>query len=94
MKLDWSVPAPLDYFASLVQDDASLPLLEAAISLGQDEEPQLDVQQVLLQVDALVQRLRRRVPDGADLLQRVQGLDLQQARDAAASSGDWKRALP
>lgn len=75
MKLDWSVPAPLDYFASLVQDDASLPLLEAAISLGQDEVPGLDVQQVLLQVDALVQRLRRRVPEGADVLQRVQGLN-------------------
>lgn len=75
MKFDWSAPNPLSYFAALVQDDAQLPLLEAAISLGQDEDPALDVQQVLLDVDHLAQRLRRRLPDRADVLQRIQGLN-------------------
>ena len=48
MNLDFTPPTPLDYFASLVQSDEHFPLLEAAASLAQDEEPTLDVQQVLV----------------------------------------------
>ena len=44
MYLSYSVPTPLEYFAALVQSDAEFPLLEAAISLAQDEYPELDVQ--------------------------------------------------
>ena len=36
--------SPLDYFANLVHEDARLPLLEAAVSVAQDEVPDLDVQ--------------------------------------------------
>ncbi|CAM3757691.1 SirB1 family protein [Roseateles saccharophilus] len=54
-------PTPLDYFASLVAEDAGLNLLEAAVSLAQDEYPQLDVQAVLAEVDGLARRLRERV---------------------------------
>ena len=51
MNLSFTVPTPLVYFASLVQSDVDFPLLEAAVSLAQDEYPALDVQQVLGEVD-------------------------------------------
>ena len=54
MQLNYAVPSPLEYFASLVQSDDEFPLLEAAISIGQDEYPDLDVQQVLGEVDQLL----------------------------------------
>lgn len=59
--MKYTAPTPLGYFATLVAEDASLNLLEAAISLAQDEEPQLDVQAVLAQVDELGRRLRGRI---------------------------------
>jgi hypothetical protein len=34
----------LDYFSSLMADDDSLPLTEAALSLAQDAYPDLDMQ--------------------------------------------------
>lgn len=62
--MQFNAPTPLDYFASLVADDRSLHLLEAAVSLGQDEDPHLDVQAVLARVDELGDRLRARItPD-------------------------------
>lgn len=64
-------PTPLRYFASLVHSDEQLPLLEAAASLAQDEEPGLDVQQVLADVDRLQRRVRARLPAGADDLTRL-----------------------
>lgn len=51
----------LEYFETLVAEDAGLPLLEAAISLAQDEFPGLDVQSVLADIDALAARLRQRI---------------------------------
>ncbi|KQW43437.1 MULTISPECIES: SirB1 family protein [unclassified Roseateles] len=54
-------PTPLDYFATLVAQDDGLNLLEAAVSLAQDEHPQLDVQTVLSEVDRLAGRLRERI---------------------------------
>ena len=71
MKLNLDVPTPLQYFTSLVQSDAHFPLLEAAISLAQDEYPELDVQQVLSDVDQLQARLKRRVPADASALQKL-----------------------
>ena len=71
MQLNLDVPSPLQYFASLVQSDAHFPLLEAAISLAQDEYPDMDVQQVLSDVDQLQARLKRRLPADASALQKL-----------------------
>jgi regulator of sirC expression with transglutaminase-like and TPR domain len=43
----------LDYFTSLVAEDDSLPLTEAALSLAQDAYPDLDLQGVLAEIDDL-----------------------------------------
>ena len=75
MNLSYAVPTPLEYFASLVQSDAEFPLLEAAISLGQDEYPDLDVQQILGEVDQLLARLKRRVPADAMPLQKLRAVN-------------------
>jgi len=72
---DFSAPTPLGYFAALVGDDDSLPLLEAATSLAQDEYPDLDVQEVLGDVDQLLARLRRRCGNDTDPLQRLRALN-------------------
>lgn len=66
---------PLAYFASLVRDEDSLPLLEAAASIAQDEYPELDVQTVLHEVDELISRLRQRCPADAGALQRLRLLN-------------------
>lgn len=60
--MKYSAPTPLEYFATLVAEDESLNLLEAAISLAQDDDPHLDVQSVLSRVDELGRRLRTRIP--------------------------------
>ncbi len=75
MLLNFEVPSPLQYFASLVQSDEHFPLLEAAISVAQDEYPDLDVQQVLGDVDQLLARLKRRLPADAPALQRLRVLN-------------------
>jgi regulator of sirC expression with transglutaminase-like and TPR domain len=75
MNLSLDVPTPLEYFATLVQSDADFPLLEAAISLGQDEYPELDVQQVLGEVDQLLARLKRRIPVDAGPLQKLRAVN-------------------
>ena len=74
MTLNLSPPTPLSYFASLVQSDEQFPLLEAAASLAQDEEPTLDVQQVLDDVARLVKRVTARMPEAADDLTRLANL--------------------
>ncbi|MCY1171115.1 Transglutaminase-like superfamily protein [compost metagenome] len=75
MELNLDVPSPLQYFSSLVQSDEHFPLLEAAISLAQDEYPDLDVQQVLGDVDQLLARLKRRLPADASSLQKLRLLN-------------------
>lgn len=67
-------PTPLEYFASLVADDASLNLLEAAAAIAQDEQPLLDVQAVLAEVDTLAQRLRQRLPADASAAHKLRVL--------------------
>ena len=59
--LHFETPTALEYFAALVAEDEGLSVLEAAISIAQDEYPQLDAQDVLAQVDELADRLRRRI---------------------------------
>ncbi|MBC7941595.1 MAG: tetratricopeptide repeat protein [Chitinophagaceae bacterium] len=73
--LNFAAPTALEYFAALVADDASLPLPEAAIAVAQDDEPQLDALGVLAQIDALAERLRRRIPADAPPLQRLRLLN-------------------
>ena len=75
MQLNLSLPSPLQYFSTLVQSDTHFPLLEAAVSLAQDEYPDLDVQQVLGDVDQLLARLKRRLPADASALQRLRALN-------------------
>ncbi len=75
MKLSLTPPTVLEYFASLVQSDAGFPLLEAAVSLAQDEYPDLDVAQVLADVDQLAARLKRRLPTDAGPLQKLRTLN-------------------
>ena len=69
--LDFKPLTPLDYFASLVQNDDHLPLLEAAACIAQDEEPALDVAQVLDDVERLLRRVRSRLASDADDLTRL-----------------------
>ena len=69
--LNFTPPTPLAYFASLVRSDVDLPLLEAAASLAQDEEPGLDVEQVLDDVDRLLKRVQSRLLPDADGLSRL-----------------------
>ncbi len=75
MNLSYDVPTPLDYFASLVQSDGNFALFEAAVSLAQDEYPELDMQAVLGEVDGLLERIRRRLPADAGQLQKLRILN-------------------
>lgn len=68
-------PSALDYFASLVAEDAGFPLLEAAIAVGQIDEPGLDVQAVLASLDQLALRLKQRLPADAGAVQRLRQLN-------------------
>jgi regulator of sirC expression with transglutaminase-like and TPR domain len=68
-------PSALEYFAALVAEDQGLNLLEAAASIAMDDEPSLDVQAVLAEVDALAERLRRRLPEDASPNHRLRALN-------------------
>ncbi len=52
----------LDYFASLVRDEAHIPLFEAALSIAQDDDPELDLAACQIDIDKFAARLRRRLP--------------------------------
>jgi regulator of sirC expression with transglutaminase-like and TPR domain len=67
--------SPLEYFESLVAEDEGLPLLEAAVSVAQDEYPSLDVQAVLAEVDGLAAKLKARLPADAPPVQRLRALN-------------------
>ena len=75
MTMKFDIPTPLEFFASLVESDADIGLLEAAVSLAQDEYPELDVQSVLAEVDQLLERLKRRLPTDAGPLQKLRLLN-------------------
>jgi regulator of sirC expression with transglutaminase-like and TPR domain len=75
MNLSFAVPTPLDYFAALVQSDSDFPLFEAAVSLAQDDYPELDVQAVEGEMDQLQARVWRRVPADAGPLQKLKILN-------------------
>lgn len=69
------IPSALAYFRTLVQSDASFPLLEAAASLAQDDYPELDIQQVLGDVDQVQSRLKRRLARASDELDKLRSLN-------------------
>lgn len=71
MQFSFSAPTPLEYFSSLLQQQPRLPLLECAISLGQDVDAGLDVQAALCEVDRMQGLLKQCVPGGSGALQRV-----------------------
>ncbi len=73
MALSYSVPTPLEYFASLVQvpQGGAIALLESAACIAQDEYPRLDVQQFLDEMDRLQARLQRRIAQDAEPLLRL-----------------------
>ena len=75
MHLSFDPPTALDYFASLVESDGEFPLFEAAVSLGHDEYPDLDVQTVLGEVDQLLARVRRRMALDAGPVQKLRTLN-------------------
>jgi len=52
----------LDYFESLVREEEHIPLFEAALSIAQDDDPELDLTTCQLEVDKFAARLRRRMP--------------------------------
>ena len=68
-------PSALDYFATLVRADEGLPLLEAAACIAQDTSPGLDVQAVLAEVDALLSRLKRKLPADAAGMHKLRVLN-------------------
>ena len=71
----FEVPTALEYFAALVAEDDSLSLTEAAVSIAQDEFPQLDTQAVLAEIDSLAVKLKRRIPPDAVPVQRLRWLN-------------------
>jgi regulator of sirC expression with transglutaminase-like and TPR domain len=73
--LRFAAPTVIEYFSMLVADDASLSLLEAAAAIAQDEYPRLDTQSVLARIDALADRLKRRIPADAVPVQRLRWLN-------------------
>ena len=68
-------PTALEYFASLVADDASMYVVEAALSIAQDDYPALDCQNVLAEIDALAARLKARIASDAAPMQRLRLLN-------------------
>jgi len=65
----------LDYFAALVQQDETIPLFEAALSIAQDADPQLDLCATQMEVDTMAARLRRRLPSDASHVQKLRLLN-------------------
>ncbi len=65
----------LDYFLSLVAQDDSILLFEAALSLGQDDEPELDLTAVQMEIDTLALTLQKRLPADASHVQKLRLLN-------------------
>jgi regulator of sirC expression with transglutaminase-like and TPR domain len=75
MNLSFDPPSALDYFGVLVESDGEFALFEAAVSLAQDEYPDMDVQTVLGEVDQLQARLRRRIAADSGPVQKLRVLN-------------------
>jgi regulator of sirC expression with transglutaminase-like and TPR domain len=73
--IQFEAPTALEYFSSLVAEDASLSLTEAALSIAQDDYPNMDTQSVLLEIDALADRIKRRITHDAAPVHRLRLLN-------------------
>lgn len=73
--LQYHMPSPLEYFASLVLEDDGIPLTEAAISLAQDVYEDVDIQAVQYQIDRWADTIKRRLPADAPVLHRLRMLN-------------------
>jgi regulator of sirC expression with transglutaminase-like and TPR domain len=73
--IQYEAPTALEYFATLVAEDASLSLTEAAVSIAQDDDPLLDTQGVLFEIDALADRIKRRLAQDAAPVQKLRLLN-------------------
>ncbi|MEY4753740.1 MAG: hypothetical protein RJA44_1415 [Pseudomonadota bacterium] len=82
---------PLNYFSMLVEQGSDLPLTEACAALGQIEEPRLDLQAVLGQIDRLVARLKVRLPADASPMARLRLLQCYFFDELGFSSEDHER---
>ncbi|MCS6766241.1 MAG: SirB1 family protein, partial [Candidatus Protistobacter heckmanni] len=65
----------LDYFSSLVADEESLPLTEAALAVAQDAYPTLDIMTALAEIDGLADRFKTRIAEGTAPLQKMRLLN-------------------
>ncbi|MBO9537661.1 tetratricopeptide repeat protein [Herbaspirillum sp.] len=65
----------LEYFASLVRQDDSIPLFESALTLGQDFYPEMDFAEQEVELDMLAQKLRQRLPSDASQIQKLRMLN-------------------
>jgi len=65
----------LDYFSTLVRQDESIPLFEAALSIGQDSDPQLDLGALQADVDVLAAHLQSRLPGDTSMIQKLRMLN-------------------
>ena len=66
---------PLDYFASLVQEDNCIPLFEAGLAIAQDANPLLDLGAPQAEMDVLAAKLKRRLPPDASQVQKLRMLN-------------------
>ena len=94
--LQLKVPSALNYFAALVAEDQGFALVEAAICVAQDEQPELDAQAVLGEIDRLAARLKARLPSDAPALRLREPLgvlrSLRLRRDYVVRPGPADRA--
>lgn len=65
----------LDYFSSLVREDDSIPLFEAALAIAQDVDPHLDLAATQAEVDTLAATLQRRLAPDASSIQKLRLLN-------------------
>ena len=66
---------PLDYFTALVQQDTSIPLFEAGLTLAQDNDPQFDLGGAQAEVDRMAAKLHKRIPADTAPLQKLRLLN-------------------
>lgn len=65
----------LVYWESLVREDPHLPLFEAALSIAQDEYPEIDLQDWLARVDEMAARLKARIAADAPPIHKLRLLN-------------------
>jgi regulator of sirC expression with transglutaminase-like and TPR domain len=76
MDFKLSVPSATEFFTSLVSENEHFPLLEAAISIAQDEYPNLDIEQIIDQIENLRGKLKKRIPRHCDPLSKLRILNI------------------